>query len=92
MNNKEFFAIFFLLVGFGIMVTTTLFLFGKTKYLLFTTVAQGVILLNLLLWRYLFYNSFFSGVLKNPAFLLFIYIFKFAFILLVLYLAYIYFV
>ena len=91
MSNKEFIAVFSLLVGFGTIVIITLFLFGKREYLLFTTVAQGIILLNLVLWRYLFFKSFFSGMLKNPIFLLFIYVFKFAFILLVLYGAYSYF-
>lgn len=88
MSNKEFFAAFLLLVGFGVVVLATLYLFGEWQYFLFALVAQVLILGNLLLWRYFFKKSFLQIFIKHPFFLFLFYFLKFSVILLGLAIAY----
>ena len=84
MNNKEFFAIFGLLVGFGFLLLVSLYLFGESQYLLLAIIAQVLILGNLILWRWFFQKTFFQNLIKKPLFLFFFYFFKVGLILLVL--------
>ena len=51
-NSKLFWGVFLLLLIFGIIFSSTLFLFGKSEYLILGAVAQLMILGNFFLWRY----------------------------------------
>ncbi len=74
-NNqlKLFWGCFLLLFVFGVIFLATLFLFGKSEYLLLGAIAQVMILGNFFLWRY---SAKWQKLLRRPLLLFFVYLLK----------------